>query len=87
LFLFLGKHDDVFNKLRRAVLMDFGTKDDPREITFYNLKKCQYLQWCLYETLRLCPPAPINLRVALRNTTLPTGGGPDGKSPVAVRKG
>jgi len=87
LFLLLAKHKSAFQKLRAAVLADFGTKDEPKEIAFYNLKKCQYLQWCLYETLRLFPPGPINLRVAERDTVLPTGGGPDGKSPIAVRKG
>ncbi len=30
---------------------------------------------------------PVNTRVALKTTTLPTGGGPDGKSPVLVRRG
>jgi cytochrome P450 len=29
----------------------------------------------------------VNQRAALRTTILPTGGGPDGKSPVLVRKG
>lgn len=37
--------------------------------------------------LRLYPSVPINSRLAVRTTTLPTGGGPDGKSPVLVRKG
>lgn len=29
----------------------------------------------------------MNGRVAVRDTTLPLGGGPDGKSPVLVKKG
>lgn len=33
------------------------------------------------------PSVPINARRAQRDTTLPTGGGPDGKSPVYVRAG
>ena len=37
--------------------------------------------------LRLFPPVPVNTRTAYKNTTLPTGGGPDGTSPVLVRKG
>lgn len=37
--------------------------------------------------LRLYPSVPVNNRVALRTTTLPTGGGPDGRSPVLVRRG
>lgn len=48
----------------------------------------------LYETgytdkiaLRLMPPVPLNFRVAVKDTSLPTGGGPNGRSPVYVRKG
>jgi cytochrome P450 len=37
--------------------------------------------------LRLYPSVPVNSRLAVRTTTLPAGGGPDGKMPVLVRKG
>lgn len=37
--------------------------------------------------LRLYPSVPINSRTANRTTTLPVGGGPDGKSPILIRKG
>jgi cytochrome P450 len=37
--------------------------------------------------LRLYPSVPINSRAAVETTTLPTGGGPDGKSPILVKKG
>ena len=30
---------------------------------------------------------PHNFRTATRNTTLPRGGGPDGMSPIVVKKG
>jgi hypothetical protein len=33
------------------------------------------------------PVIPFNGRVAERDTVLPTGGGPDGKSPIFLRKG
>lgn len=39
------------------------------------------------ETLRLYPSVPVNTRTALKDTILPTGGGPDQKSPVLVPKG
>jgi cytochrome P450 len=37
--------------------------------------------------LRLYPPVPLNNREAIKTTLLPTGGGPDGTSPILVRKG
>jgi cytochrome P450 len=38
------------------------------------------------ETLRLYPVVPFNVRMALKDTTLPHGGGPDGLSPMGVLK-
>jgi hypothetical protein len=37
--------------------------------------------------LRLYPPVPVNTRTAEETTILPTGGGPDGSSPVLIRRG
>ena len=37
--------------------------------------------------LRLYPQLPVNVRFATRTSVLPRGGGPDGKSPVLLRKG
>jgi cytochrome P450 len=37
--------------------------------------------------LRLYPSVPSNTREAICDTTLPVGGGPDGKSPLFVKKG
>lgn len=37
--------------------------------------------------LRLYPSVPLNSREAIRTTILPTGGGPEGTSPILVRKG
>jgi len=44
----------------------------------------KYLNWVLKEALRLNPPVASNQREAVRDTILPRGGGPDGKSPVFV---
>jgi len=35
---------------------------------------------------RLYPQLPVNVRVASKTTLLPSGGGPDGKSPVLIPK-
>lgn len=81
------KHPEVYQKLRSIVLEEFGTYSNPRNITFSSLKSCNYLQWVLNETLRLHPVVPLDGRRALKDTTLPTGGGVNGDKPVYVRKG
>lgn len=84
-FYTLGRRPDVLKKLRAAILDDFGSS--PEEITFESLKRCDYLRYVLNEVLRLYPSVPINARSATRDTTLPRGGGPDGKQPIFVHKG
>ena len=85
-YTFFIEHPEVYQKLRAVVLEEFGTYSSPRNITFATLKSCNYLQWVLNETLRLHPIVPFNSRVALKDTTLPTGGGPNGDKPIYVRK-
>ncbi|BCR88132.1 cytochrome P450 [Aspergillus chevalieri] len=85
--LLLARHPSVFKKLRQTVVDTFGTYNRPLPITFSGLKSCQYLQHFLNETLRLYPVVPMNRRTAVRDTTIPRGGGPDGMQPVYVRKG
>lgn len=84
----LARYPAVFSKLRETVLGAFGSSPtDTSSITFESLKECQYLQHVLSEVLRLHPLVPENIRVAVRNTSLPRGGGPDGQSPVYVKAG
>ncbi|KAE8135207.1 cytochrome P450 [Aspergillus pseudotamarii] len=85
--LLLARHPDEFQKLRHAILKAFGPYDTPNNLTFESLKACSYLQYCLNESLRLYPVAPFNRRVVARDTTLPRGGGRDGRQPIYVRKG
>lgn len=89
-FLMMCKHPEVYNQLRQTIIRDFGNWEtcDPTEITFSSLKSCGFLQMCISETLRLFPLVPINGRTAIvKDTTLPTGGGPDGNAPLFVPKG
>ena len=80
----LALHPDIHAKLRNAILSDFKSG---REITFATLKSCKYLQHFLNEVLRLHPTVPLNTRSAVKDTTLPVGGGKDQMAPVAVRRG
>ncbi|KAF7198095.1 Cytochrome P450 52A12 [Pseudocercospora fuligena] len=87
LFHQLLRNPHVFEKLRSTVIENFGTYDSPKDITFSTLKGCQYLQYTLNEVLRLQTIVPGNGRTANKPTTLPRGGGPDGKSPVFIPAG
>jgi cytochrome P450 len=86
-FMLFTRHPGVYAKLRTIILEEFGTYSNPKNVTFSNLKSCNYLQWILNETLRLYPVVPIDGRRALKDTTIPVGGGPDGLSPIYVKKG
>jgi len=87
LFFCLARDPARFKKLRDTIIEEFGTYDHPSEITFSKMKSCQYLQHCNNEALRLYPVVPVNGRYANKDTTLPRGGGKDGKSPIFVAKG
>lgn len=86
-FIMMAQHPEVFKKLREIIIEEFGTFESPRDISLSRLKSCSYLQWCLNETLRLFPSLPWNGRRSARDTTLPAGGGKDGRSPIFVPKG
>lgn len=82
-FYFLSRNPSTYGRLREEVLNDVGASgvDDSTK-----LLSCQYLQWCLKETLRLCPGAPAIIRKATETVILPRGGGKDGNSPVFLPK-
>ncbi|KAF9889903.1 hypothetical protein FE257_006775 [Aspergillus nanangensis] len=78
----LARHPEVVTRVRKEIL-DMVGLDCP---TYSQLKEMKYLQNILRETLRLYPIIPSNVRVALRDTHLPRGGGPDGLSPIGILK-
>ncbi|XXG94096.1 hypothetical protein Hte_000348 [Hypoxylon texense] len=83
-FYELGRHPEVVRRMRREILETVGPDRTP---TYADLKSMKYLQNVINETLRLYPAVPFNVRTALRDTTLPRGGGPDGSLPLPVLKG
>jgi len=84
----LERNPHAFARLRAEVLAAFGTEDEPKqEMNGETIKGVQYLQWVVQETLRLYPAAAQDSRIAIRDTVLPVGGGPDGTEPLAVKKG
>ncbi|CAJ2500951.1 Uu.00g038040.m01.CDS01 [Anthostomella pinea] len=82
-FYELGRHPAVVAKLRAEILAAVGPHRTP---TYADLKGMRYLQHVMNETLRLYPIVPFNVRLALKDTTLPRGGGPDGRDPLPVLK-
>jgi len=87
LFHCLVRDPERYQKLRNTIIEEFGTYENPSAITFSKLKGCQYLQHCNNEALRLFPVVPLNSRYANKDTTIPRGGGKDGKSKIFVPKG
>lgn len=86
-FYFLARHPAIYEKLRTIILEQFGSRTNVQDVDFAKLRRCEYLQWVMQETIRVVAIIPLNERVALKDTTLPRGGGPDGLSPIFVPKG
>ncbi|KAI9713723.1 MAG: hypothetical protein M1812_006561 [Candelaria pacifica] len=83
LFL-LVRHPKVFERLRHEINSVIPKGD---RLTRAHLQQMPFLRCVLNETLRLYPQIPVNYREALKTTLLPIGGGPDGQSPILIRRG
>lgn len=79
----LSKRPDLWSILRNEI--DTTLSGSPP--TYEELKDLRYLHAIIRESLRLYPILPLNARIALVDTKLPVGGGPNGTSPVFVPKG
>ena len=86
-FRLLAHHQRVLDKLRTEIEQVTGLGAGASPPTRDDLRRMSYLNLVIKEALRLYPSVPVNSREVVRLTTLPVGGGPDGKSPVLVRPG
>lgn len=82
MFFEIAKKPDIWAKLKAEVGELNGQIP-----TYEQLRNLKYLKWCMNESLRIHPVVPANSRLAIRDTVLPLGGGPDGKDPLFVRQG
>ena len=82
----ISREPQVWTRLQKEVQALEKPLGDEKPI-FEELKDMKYLRAVLNESLRLHPVVPANSRQAATDTTLPLGGGVDGKSPVFVPKG
>ena len=78
----LAWHPHIWTKLRAT-----STELVGEPLTFEKLKSLVDFRYVVQETIRLIGPAGRVVRIAVRDTFLPSGGGPDRRSPVFVAKG
>ncbi|KAI0020966.1 cytochrome P450 [Xylariomycetidae sp. FL0641] len=84
-FFSMARHPGAYARLRAEVLEVVGPAGVlPTEEHF---RRMPWLRWCINESLRLHPSVPGNTRQTSRDIALPVGGGPDGRSPMLVKKG
>lgn len=76
----LSRHPETVKKARAEIFATCGTNKP----TYGDLKAMKYVNAVINETMRLYPVVPFNVRHAVVDTTLPRGGGLDGKSPIGV---
>ncbi|KAI1204495.1 cytochrome P450 [Annulohypoxylon truncatum] len=86
LFFELSRRPNVVEAIQREV-EELNLRDMDQLPSWEDLRNMKYLNWAVKEALRLNPPVATNGREAVRDTIIPRGGGPDGKSPVFVKKG
>lgn len=82
LFYELGRNPKIVFELQREIQETIGSQPP----TYADLKAMKYLTYTINETLRMYPVVPFNIRMALKDTTLPRGGGADGSEPMGILK-
>lgn len=80
----LVRHPKILHELRREI----ETNAHPSgPLTPAQIDSMTLLDAVVIETMRIHSSVGLNLRTALRDTSLPTGGGPSGTMPVGIPKG
>eukprot|EP00286_Rhodomonas_abbreviata_P005388 CAMPEP_0181334912 /NCGR_PEP_ID=MMETSP1101-20121128/26537_1 /TAXON_ID=46948 /ORGANISM="Rhodomonas abbreviata, Strain Caron Lab Isolate" /LENGTH=116 /DNA_ID=CAMNT_0023444969 /DNA_START=20 /DNA_END=367 /DNA_ORIENTATION=+ len=69
--LLLAAHPSEWHKVGEEVRA--VTRNFKEPVTLELLNRLPFLNRCILETLRLCPPAALHVREALSSLTLPSG--------------
>ncbi|KAE8385394.1 cytochrome P450 [Aspergillus alliaceus] len=85
IFYLLARDQLAWKKLKEEI--SHATSLCKDKIGLEEIQRLPYLRGVVHEALRLFPPVSLNARVARHDTTIPVGGGPDGRAPVFVCKG
>ncbi|KAK4232371.1 cytochrome P450 [Podospora fimiseda] len=80
-FYFLARDAEVVRRLREEI--ESVGEWDP---SYEQLHGMKYMKNVVREALRLFPPVATNSRISVKDTPLPSGGGPYGNLPVIVRR-
>ncbi|KUJ13716.1 cytochrome P450 [Mollisia scopiformis] len=83
-FYLLVRHPTSLERLQQEI---HSIATNGQNVTRAQIAKMPYLKCVLNETNRLYTQIPVNVREATKTTYIPRGGGPDGQSPVLIRKG
>ncbi|KAI6360444.1 hypothetical protein MCOR25_006729 [Pyricularia grisea] len=82
LFHTFARRPDVWAKIKNEIMFLEG-----RLPTYEDIRNMKYVRWCINESLRLHSVVGVLGKQASFDTTLPRGGGPNGKSPIFLPKG
>ncbi|KAL5344729.1 hypothetical protein ACLOAV_010421 [Pseudogymnoascus australis] len=83
-FYLLVRHPAALERIRQEIS---STTKIEQPLTRAQINRMAYLKCVLNETNRLYTNIPVNVREATKTTVLPRGAGPDGESPLLIRKG
>ncbi|PQE05327.1 N-alkane-inducible cytochrome P450 protein [Rutstroemia sp. NJR-2017a BVV2] len=81
MFFNLARNPQTWTKLQKEISTIGSASLTPKLV-----KSLKYLH-AVIKTMRLYHGISANERIALRDTVLPTGGGPNGTAPIFVKKG
>jgi cytochrome P450 len=80
----LARNPDILAELRKEIS---NTAELSDVLSPAQLESMKFLDSIVQETMRVHSSVGVNSRVALKDCTLPTGGGPHGTSPIGILAG